>query len=595
MNISRISLLATMFALTCVCLCGAAARDNVGQQQTPVEWFKGGVDETGADYYYAGQKETGERIVLTPNECYFSGGRLRCFGDGPRDLPEPAMNGTKSFTEVGEWNDQADQMRWHIWCQQKGIVNVTAHIAVDAANKGGKVSVQMDDLALTCTTSPSDGKSAPQPWKIDFRVGAPGYHAITLQGVPIAAEKEIGRLLRIDLTGPAIKNASVLRSRWRPAAIHAGKFTNSEMVSAGENTSLWVMEMRPTLDRFSVYAPVTTPFGYFGSTFSPNGSLGGVNFSMWSYGRGKEEPPLIQQSRLLAVGSAQAIFSGFGHEGTGVKVRGWNPYEGLKLKKQALALRVEWGDEFSTYYGYFLDPLTHDWRLYAVGRKPAKSKRANKSSRSLSPGSFVEVPGPPDRQRTGDAPREVHFRGWSEDSSGKWRRMDTMNGPSKTKGIFNKIWRSTEDGWFSMLMGGMKHYKFAGTHGPTVLPDNFRDEPLPDFLDKGKTTVFRSLPAEVTLLKVAEITDSRVRIPFDIRSGERHGNVQIFWGTEDCLTFADRWKNSTDKEDIKVGRGHVDLTGLKPDSSYSYRVLFRDANCQVWSFESGIFRTRARE
>jgi hypothetical protein len=63
------------------------------------------------------------------------------------------------------------------------------------------------------------------------------------------------------------------------------------------------------------YAPITTPFGYYGPTWLADGTVNaGFNFSLWSYGRGQEEPPIEQLSHLLAIGNRDATFGGFGHE-----------------------------------------------------------------------------------------------------------------------------------------------------------------------------------------------------------------------------------------------------------------------------------------
>ena len=72
------------------------------------------------------------------------------------------------------------------------------------------------------------------------------------------------------------------------------------------------------------------------------------------------------------------------------------------------ALRVESDDKYDTYYGYFWDHPTGRWKLYAAGRKWNRGK----AKEHLSPGSFCEIPGPPQVQRSGDRVREVRRRGW---------------------------------------------------------------------------------------------------------------------------------------------------------------------------------------
>ena len=73
------------------------------------------------------------------------------------------------------------------------------------------------------------------------------------------------------------------------------------------------MEMDAVPGDLGFYAPITTPFGYYGPTWQADGTVNaGFNFSLWSYGRGQEEPPVEQLSHLLAIGNRDATFGGFG-------------------------------------------------------------------------------------------------------------------------------------------------------------------------------------------------------------------------------------------------------------------------------------------
>ena len=613
----RISVTAILTVLACFGMTRAQAEDR-GQTLSEIVWFETKADETGRVVWYAGQEETGGRLVLTPNEVYFSG-RLRASGKGPDDVPSQELNQGKSFAGVGEWDTADDEMRWHLWLTRTGPIKVKALIEVTRDEADGEMSIELKGESTSSESHSANGESrsvvsvsrtrsrvsqltvasgnppAPQRASFEFDVGQTGFYTLTLRGKPAAEGRDVGRLIRLDLTGSAIKGARVLRSRWRPAAVHAGSFTNSEILEGDESSSIWVMETRPRLKEHSTYSPVTTPFGYFGSTFTPDGKIGGVNFSMWSYGRGKEEPPIERLSHLLAVGSRQARFSGFGHEGTGVKPRDWNPYEGLTVKRQVLALRVEWGSPYDTYYGYFLEPQTDEWRLYAVGRKFAKERPARlaDAARHLWPGSFVEVPGPAEVQRTGDSVREIHFRGWTRAGDGPWRRFDSMAGPAKTKGLANKSWHVTPDGWFAMKMGGMAHYEYDGKSGPTRLPEEFRGEPLPDFLDDQKTKRLMDIPVRVTLSPVALVSPTSARIPFEVSGVGPGATAQLFWGGIDYLTMPGRWERSEDEAPVKSGRGELLLKGLSPGTDYFCRALVRDDAGQTWSFETGRFTTPA--
>ena len=190
-----------------------------------------------------------------------------------------------------------------------------------------------------------------------------------------------------------------------------------------------------------------------------------MNFSMWSFGRGQEAPPLHQFSHIIAIGHPDGQFGGFDHEGTGAKVRGWNPYAPEAYRTQTLALRLVPGDPYDTYYGYYLDPEGGDWRLFAAGRR-FNDGRPNEN---LTAGAFVEVAGPPQRQRTGQWERKMSYRGWYRDLNGDWHTIDTqqING---SEDFINKRWGMTGDQHW-MTMGGLYHWQDEPGRRNNVLPD----------------------------------------------------------------------------------------------------------------------------
>lgn len=143
------------------------------------------------------------------------------------------------------------------------------------------------------------------------------------------------------------------------------------------------------------------------------------------------------------------------------KPRGWSPLEKSKPKEVVQCLRVERDGKYNTYYGYFIDPETNSWKLFSVGRKwiNAQKGKNQKKKSSLWPGSFVEVPGPPQSQRSGDIVRRVLRKGWCTDAQGKWQRLDIL--PAGKTNHHNKSWGATKDGWFLFKMGGMEHFTGA--------------------------------------------------------------------------------------------------------------------------------------
>ena len=91
----------------------------------------------------------------------------------------------------------------------------------------------------------------------------------------IFSPQGIASITRITLSGSAIKGAVLPRARWRPAAIHSG-LSSSTLGKA--QSRLWIMEVRPVFGEKDFYSPITTPFGYFGSTLNAAHTSSGTGF-----------------------------------------------------------------------------------------------------------------------------------------------------------------------------------------------------------------------------------------------------------------------------------------------------------------------------
>ena len=365
---------------------------------------------------------------------------------------------------------------------------------------------------------------------------------------------------------------------------------------------MWVMVSK-SLSPISSYSPIVTPFGYYGGSFDADQRFaGGFNFSMWS----DQNAPLEQQAHLLALGSPKLIFSGFGHEGTGVKPRGWAPLEKSKPKEVVQCLRVERGEKYNTYYGYFFDAEADSWKLFSAGRKwiGGKKGRKRKGKSSLWPGSFVEVPGPPQAQRSGDIVRRVARKGWCLDDQDHWQRLDIL--PAGKTNHNNKSWGATKDGWFLFKMGGMEH--FSGAAEKIQLPEKFLNEPLPHFLSPEKIKQLYQLPVQFgAQTSVAGTNTATLNI--QLKDAGTHARAVVYFGEKDCVTFSPRKKSGTERknstlkdehlwakpqkiESVKTGKNTVQLKGLKPNTKYYYRVIVYNDQGAMWAFQSESFRTK---
>lgn len=493
----------------------------------------------GIDYLYVAQRIINDQVTLLPDHCFFSGDSQKLRLGGPTKAPaaDPQnLNSGNSYASVDGMQSPAQRVVWPLW------------FSADAALRGriiakgnGRLKVSLG--ALTQTVAVTGGAA-----EFQFAKAPKGQSELS-----VAPAGFSGSIARVELEGPALNGAKLLRARWRPAAIHSA-FTATSL--GKEPSRLWIMEVRPRRPEKGFYSPITTPFGYFGSTFNADGTSGGINFSMWSYEAGKAEPPLAQLSHLLSVGSPKASFGGFGHEGTGVKLRDWNPYEGLKVASGVLALRLEPGKPYDTYTGYFYDQTSASWRLFASGRKWAEQRSVS----HLLPGCFVEVPGPPHIERTGHIERTADFRGWCRDAKGVWRGLDKMIGDKSdaAREQANCLWARSEDNWFRMSIGGLLHYRYP-KGVDVVIPGAGT---LPDFMKPEKLKVLDALPTEIGVRKVA-LQGDVLMVEVELASQSRTlTKLTAYYGTTDALSFAVRWDKKVELGEMPAGKRQFKITGV---------------------------------
>jgi hypothetical protein len=339
------------------------------------------------------------------------------------------------------------------------------------------------------------------------------------------------------------------------------------------------MEMDAVPGTLSFYCPITTPFGYYGPTWRADGTVNtSFNFSLWSYGRGQSEPPVEQLSHLLAVGNPEASFGGFGHEGTGVKIRNWEPLAGRQGQRQVLALRVEPSEMYDTYYSYFYAADERRWRLFGIGNKYNRRRPL----KSLWVGSFVEVPGPPHVQRSGPYPRVMRYRGWVMEDNGTWHQLDRMgNGNiNRTTGLTHTDRGVTDDGWFYLQTGGWIFPKpSAGEY--IELPAD-QQQPTVEYLTPEHIAALKSVPSGVST-PTADRAGSQLRGSFRVRNLAQSPQVTLYWGTREGLTFADRWENAIRLEAPQEGENAFAIDNLPSDTTVYARLLLTNSEGQFWS------------
>jgi hypothetical protein len=559
-----------------------------GQLTSEPVWFKAGIDELGHQIEYYGQASQSGKIILTPSNGFFSRG-IRAVGESKvKDVANgqqtPGAKGhppliDNDYGQLIGWNKAEQTMRWHVWFSQAGAAY--ANTKLEGLNPSAVVTLSWNKQTRRLT-----GEQVTRP--IELAVEAAGKYTLQLSA-EVPPRKEVARLNSIDLYGPAVSSARLLRARWRPAAIHGGY-----RCSKINHPIAWVMTSK-NVSPTNSYSPITTSFGYFGNSFGADQRAQPfVNFSMWS----KPEKPMEQQSHLIAVGSPRAEFSGFGHEGTGVKPSGWHPLH-ARPTEAVLALRVERDGPYNTYYGYVFDESTGDWQFYCAGRKWVGTTK----SKPIWPGSFVEVVGSSARQRSGDVTRTVVRKGWAMDANKNWHQMDSLRAGKATRA--NKAWGVTSDGWFSFKMGGMEH--FTSEKSDIQLPTSARSGILPPYLSPEKAKQLFALPVTFGPISAAP-GNNHCTINLDLKEAGTNATATVYYGQSDFLTYAPRkragvesrssvldgdrfWPQQSKAVPATTGKNALSISGLKPGSTYFYRILVHNEQGKMWTLTTGTFNT----
>jgi len=580
---------------------------------------------------YQGQAAKGGRIDLTATNGFFD----RCFqaldqqtvipGDegfigcsfGYLGANQPKQEAPAQETEQEEMPTKT--ARWHLWCAEAGEIKATFFMQVPDGEANHPWVLTVGDETQTLKVNPSDGQ-APQQQTLTFTVKQPGKvtFAIDCTKTPPPAET---RVYYIRLEGSAVNKASLLRTRWRPAAVHSRFYAPTTCPAP----KMWVFETQ-AVAKTSSFSPLTTPFGYYGTSFKSGGLIppgAGFNFSMWIAGRNATQaPPIEKMARLIGTDIPEAQYSTFGGEGTGVKFRATAYKNGAARTIQALRIEAT-ADGLMTYYGYFFDEQATRWKLYASAQAPAGRKNGKNGPNFgtiRGTGSFCEIPGPPNRERSGDVVREIMRRGWFYGSDHKWYRAqmtsDSQELPmpqEEDSGIASGkrayyMNNYATDGWMSMATGGIELYTRAAREKPPQTDG--APAPLPEYLSPEKTAQLFELPVQFGESKASEVASDHATIDYEITKTGPHSKAILYYGTVDCLTYPFQkvtkgsavqidmyrpertWQSATPEQEVKAGMNQFKLGGLKGSTTYYYRLFVTHDQGKSWDYQSGSFQTQ---
>lgn len=521
--------------------------------------------------------EGNESLIYTPNESFFSPtGTLRA---NLRDKTSGnTYNKNEYYNYIYNWKILTDTIVFGINIKTAGDLIIKPEMAIPTEQDGSILNIYIDK---DCKETKLKATNSEETYQIQngavFKNVSTGFHIIKLQLKSLAtAGTGIGRLNNIHISGKAAKNSENVMRRYRAKAVHAkwqSESTNPIEIS--------VHELTVTSKNQDYYQPITTPFGYTGSTWNKDTqTFGGYNFSLWSYGANDPVPPFYQESHLIATGP-NLIFGSYGHEGTGVKPRGNHPYIGVDTNVQTIAVRQIPGKVYNTYWSYYLDPNDGHWKLYGCGKKYNKDGEI----KSLVTGAFIEVPGPASKVRNGHRISETHYRGWQMDTSKNWYPINTMVGTTTKNGLSFRNWKIV-DNKFAMQMGGWGEpdieKKTLKLNNPSAIPHYLKGKYLNELY---------SMPATFSHNEPINITNNSVELSFNVTDLGTNAQAVLFWGTDEGLTKTEKWQNSKNIT-IGLGANTVKLDNLKQGSEFFYRIRVKNNEGTTWSLDTQKFKTK---
>ncbi|MBR8535155.1 DUF3472 domain-containing protein [Carboxylicivirga sediminis] len=517
-----------------------------------------------------------DTLTFTTNESFFSPvGTLSAHLVDKSSGEE--YNKFEFYDYIYKWKQPNDTILFGVTIQKEGNLFIHPEMSLPDSQDGSELYVYLNDERKShiITSTGGDDKYEIQNG-VEFVDVKPGFYMVKLQIKMAKSEgTEIGQLKNVHLIGSAVKDAKIEMRRYRPFAVHGKWQTEST-----NPVEICVHELTVMNRSVNCYQPITTPFGYTGSPWSlDTRTFGGYNFSLWSYGQNDQVPPFYQESHLIAVGPG-LTFGAYGHEGTGVKPRGNHPYMDVETNTQVVAVRMQPGEIYNTYWSYYLDPVDSHWKLYGCGKKYNKTG----ATKYLETGAFVEVAGPASTERSGHELRETQYRGWQMDTDKNWYPINKLIGSSSVNELSYRNWR-TVGNKFSMQMGGWGE---VGTPAKTVTLSN--PDPVPYYLKGDYLAELYRMPATFEDGTVQNITANSAELSLTILDLGTNAQGYLFWGREEGLTKEDKWENNKSIE-MTYGKQSFCLEELQADTEYYYRIKIKNDQGITWSFDTQKFRT----
>ena len=529
------------------------------------------------------QHGSNNTLFLTPNEVFFDPPGILQNVVKPNTLrgDGDALNAYLEFDHITQIRKSNHWMSWGVTVDQD--VTITVKICMTPIPRRAPNS-----FIFTWIHSSTQFECVPSNtlYASEFTIRlTKGLNELGLALAQSTEFNTVGKLRYIKLASPTPCQLDVVRLRWRPAAHHF-KWTSS---NATKKQDAWAIGIKGHQIPHQVYAPITTPFGYFGFILNPDfTATHSINFSMWGP-KPDPVPPRHTLPRLLAIGDPTATFSAFSHEGYGVNVRKGNKkiWAGNTSMEYILGMRVEEeptlvfeDGRVLTYYGYTWDESTNSWNLFAVGQQFLTHKKAKKGIPATS---FLEVIGGPETNRTGDQVRAVSFKGYTRNAdTKKWVFLDEMPDLIPRVNSLTSHKRKVEDDRFVASHGGYsKKRKTASMvhtlSTPVVIPAYLQH------IDQLEQMVvfpsIRKVQFKSTMVWV------KVRLP---RNAQGKNKVILYFGKQDGYSLDKEWESKYEHGVLlKSGRRTIKIPYHALQSlqsgQYRMRLFVRNSAIQMWS------------
>lgn len=311
---------------------------------------------------------------------------------------------------IRNWSDSNSLIRTYFKTDQIGLLNVGLKLKVNGGIS--KLRVSLDGITKEVTVSNQDFET------VDvgvFKIGAPGYHFIELQGVEKTANifAEVNEVL---IGGQAAKGQLTYVEDdfyWgrRGPSVHL-----SYTVPANTDIQWFYNEITVPVNQDvigSYYMANGFGEGYFGMQVNSETERR-ILFSVWSPYETQDPNRIPEEYRIILLGKGEGVTSGeFGNEGSGgqsYKVFNWkagNTYKFLLKGEPSV-------NNSTDYTAYFYDSEAEKWNLIASFRRPHTSTYLKR------PHSFLEN----FRTEVGHISRMGEYTNqWIYDTKGNWHEL----------------------------------------------------------------------------------------------------------------------------------------------------------------------------